>query len=66
MSQLNTGTPKRSGGQIDVYTGILFVATVVLAAGCVLMAMTNMEHSGTIGADGATRDDGSIMKLMDN
>lgn len=45
MSQFNTPI-RRSGGSLDVYTGLLFVAFVVLAAGVALIAMKNMEHSG--------------------
>ena len=47
------GTPmRRSGGEIDVYTGLLAVALIVVLAGVVLLAMANMEHSGTNGQSG--------------
>jgi hypothetical protein len=45
MSQFNTPTPRRTGGDIDVYTGLLCAAFLVLAAGVALMAMKNMDHS---------------------
>ena len=44
MSQFNAPV-RRTGGGVDVYTGLLFVAFVVLAAGVALIAMRNMEHS---------------------
>jgi len=44
MSQFNTPV-RRSGGSLDVYTSLLFVAFLVLAAGCTLVALRNMEHS---------------------
>lgn len=51
MSQFNAPA-RRSGGDIDVYTGLLFVAFLVLAAGIGLLAMRNIEHSGDGGQDG--------------
>lgn len=45
MSQFNAPV-RRSGGGLDVYTGLLFAALVVLAAGVTLMVLRNSEHSG--------------------
>jgi len=47
MSQFNQSV--RRGGGLDVYTGLLFVATLVLLAGIALMAVRNMEHSDRTG-----------------
>ena len=44
MSQLNAPVRRPSGG-LDVYTGLLFVAFLVLAAGIGLLALRNSEHS---------------------
>lgn len=44
MSQFNTPV-RRAGGSLDVYTGLLVVAFLVLAAGAFLLARKNMEHS---------------------
>ncbi|MBX3374453.1 MAG: hypothetical protein KF817_11510 [Phycisphaeraceae bacterium] len=44
MSQFNAPV-RRSGGSLDVYTALLFVATLVLGAGCLVVALRNMEHS---------------------
>jgi hypothetical protein len=57
MSQFNAPV-RRTGGGLDVYTGLLFVALLVLAAGVALMAMRNIEHSG----DG--RNPGGVLKLV--
>lgn len=51
MSQFNAPT-RRSGGGIDVYTGLLFVAFLILAAGVGLMAMRNLEHTKAAGGAG--------------
>ena len=45
MSQFNASTTRRTGGGIDVYTGLLFVAFVILVAGVALMALRNLDHS---------------------
>lgn len=50
MSQF--GTPVRRGGEIDVYTGLLAAALVVLITGVVIMAMRNIEHSAPEGQSG--------------
>ena len=44
MSQFNAPM-RRAGGGIDVYTGLLFVAVLVLVAGTGLLALRNIEHS---------------------
>lgn len=36
---------RRVGGELDVYTALLAIASLVLAAGVALMAMRNIEHS---------------------
>ena len=44
MSQFNAPVA-RKGGSLDVYTGMLCVAFLVLAAGVALLVMKNIEHS---------------------
>jgi len=51
MSQFNAPV-RRSGGSLDVYTSLLCVAFLVLAAGCTLIALRNMEHSQVGGQQG--------------
>ena len=58
MSQMNTPV-RRSGGSIDVYTGLLFSAFVVLLAGAILRALRNMEHSAV------GNQSGGVIKLID-
>jgi hypothetical protein len=48
MSQFNQSV--RRGGGLDVYTGLLFVSTLVLLAGIALLAVRNIEHSDQSGA----------------
>ena len=60
MSQFNTPIARRSGGDLDVYTGLLVVAFLLLAAGVGYMAMTNMAHSSS----SATANDGGMFKLV--
>ena len=57
MSQFNI--PGRRGGGLDVYTGILCAAFLVLLAGVILLATANSVHSGTAG------NGGSMFKLVD-
>ena len=57
MSQFNAPV-RRTGGQLDVFTALLAVAFLVLASGVGLMAMRNIEHSGT------DRESGSFFKLV--
>ena len=45
MSQMKTPPIRRSGGSLDVYTGLLFAALLVLAAGIFLLANKNISHS---------------------
>ena len=44
MSQFNAPV-RRTGGHVDVYTGLLLAAFIVLAAGVAMMAKRNMDHS---------------------
>lgn len=55
MSQFSSTQAARSGGGLDVFTGLLCVAALVLVAGVVLMAARNMDHS----KDG-TKDGGML------
>lgn len=57
MSQFNVQTARRSGG-LDVYTGLLGVAVIVLAAGIALMAKHNIDHSET------DRQSGGVITLV--
>ncbi len=57
MSQFSV--PGRRGGGLDVYTGILCAAFLVLLTGVILLATANMKHSRTNGQDG------SMFKLVD-
>ena len=57
MSQFNNPV-RRTGGQLDVFTSLLAVAFLVLASGVAVMAMRNIEHSGT------DRESGSFFKLV--
>lgn len=45
MSQFNAPQARRRGGDLDVYTGLALVATIVLTIGVIIVAMSNMEHS---------------------
>jgi len=54
------GTPaRRMSGEIDVYTGLLAVAALVLMAGIAIVAMENVEHSKT-----SDSDQGGPIKLI--
>ncbi len=44
MSQFQAPV-RRAGGDLDVYTGLLCVAFLVLLAGAIVLAMNNMDHS---------------------
>lgn len=61
MSQFSTPVARRSGGDLDVYSGLLAVAFLLLAVGVGYMAMTNMKHSES--KTGA--NDGSMFKLVE-
>ena len=52
MSQMQSGQIRRRGGELNVYTGLLFVATVILAVGCVILFMNNTDHSSMNSGDG--------------
>ena len=52
MSQFSSTSTARSGGGLDVFTGLLCVAAIVLLAGVVLMAARNMDHSKDGSSDG--------------
>jgi len=58
MTQFGTQT-RRAGGDLDVYTGLLAVAAVVLLAGIVIMAMENLEHSKA-----SDSDQGGVLTLV--
>ena len=58
MSQMNAPA-RRAGGSLDVYTGLLFVALLVLVVGVVLLAMRNVEHSKAGGISGG------VIKLVE-
>ena len=57
MSQFQTPI-RRSGGEIDVYTALLFAAFVVLLGGVILLATGNIQHSA------AGNSPGSMFKLV--
>lgn len=57
MSQFNAPA-RRSGGDINVYTGLLVVAFLILGVGVFMLATRNMEHS-------ASNGDGSPFKLVE-
>ncbi len=58
MSQLNTPI-RRRGGDVDVYTGILCAAVLVLLTGVLVLATQNIEHSST------DNQSGSMFKLVE-
>ena len=60
MTQLKTPPIRRSGGNLDIYTGLLLASLLVLAAGVLLMARKNSDHSNS-GRGGS----GSMFKLVD-
>lgn len=60
MSQFSGKAARRAGGDVDVYTGLLFVATIVLAVGVYFLATTNMDHS----ASGPNTGDGGLFKIV--
>ncbi|HRP62931.1 MAG TPA: hypothetical protein PK400_06545 [Phycisphaerales bacterium] len=60
MSQFNAPV-RRSGGELDVYTGLLCAAFVVLVAGVSLMALKNIDHSA---ADRG--GSGGMLKLVES
>jgi hypothetical protein len=60
MTQFTTPTARRASGDLDVYTGLLCAAFLVLVAGAILMATLNMRHSES--SPGAA--DGGMFKLV--
>lgn len=60
MSQFNAPV-RRTSGSLDVYTGLLCVSFLVLAAGAFLLAMKNIEHSA---AD--ARSEGGMFTLVES
>ncbi len=58
MTQFNAPM-RRAGAGIDVYTGLLFVAVLVLLAGVALLSLRNLDHS-KVGSN-----PGGIIKLID-
>ncbi len=60
MSQFNPNTPvRRAGGGIDVYSGLLLAAVLILIAGVLLTARANIAHT----EDGG--QSGGMLKLVD-
>ena len=60
MTQLKTPPIRRSGGTLDVYTGLLLASFLLLAAGVFLLARQNTQHSEL-----GNRGDGGMFKLVD-
>ena len=60
MTQFQTTTPRRHGGDIDVYNGLLCAAFLVLAAGVFLVARANSTHSSS----GPNSNDGGMFTLV--
>ena len=58
MTQFNTPM-RRAGGDLDVYTGLLVVAFIMLLGGVLLLARANSSHS-TVG-----NQPGGMLKLVD-
>ena len=58
MSQFNAPV-RRSGGGLDVYTGLLLIAFLILAGGVAVLAKRNIEHSDTSG-----RGEGGVITLI--
>jgi hypothetical protein len=44
MSQMNSSI-RRAGGDMDVYTGLLAAAAVVLALGVIALVLGNSDHA---------------------
>lgn len=61
MTQFTTTMPRRAGGELDVYTGLLCAAFLVLAAGVFLLAKANTAHSAS-----SDQEDGGTFKLVSN
>ncbi len=59
MSQFDASI-RRKGGDLNVYTGLLSVAVIVLVAGVILLASRNAEHSS------GDNSPGGMFKLLDS
>lgn len=59
MTQFNAPTPRRAGGDIDVYTGLLAAAILVLAAGVFFVASSNVKHSSSL-----NQSDGGMFTIV--
>ncbi len=57
MSQFNAPV-RRTGGDLDVYAGLLCVAFLVLLAGVFLLATRNLDHSSV------SPEPGGVFKLV--
>ncbi len=57
MSQFNAPV-RRTGGDLDVYTGLLCVAFLVLLASVFLLATRNLDHSSV------PPEPGGVFKLV--
>ncbi len=57
MSQFNAPV-RRTGGDLDVYAGLLCVAFLVLLAGVFLLATRNLDHSSV------PPEPGGVFKLV--
>ncbi|MBQ72018.1 MAG: hypothetical protein CMJ67_03840 [Planctomycetaceae bacterium] len=60
MSIMNAPV-RRSGGDLDVYTGLLFAAFVVLTTGVVTVAMANMKQVEPLQERGASIQSESVL-----
>lgn len=58
MSQFNAPM-RRAGGDLDVYTGLLVVAFIMLLGGILLLARANADHS-SVG-----NQSGGMLKLVE-
>ncbi|MHC4414716.1 MAG: hypothetical protein ACYS0G_05480 [Planctomycetota bacterium] len=58
MSQFSAPA-RRSGGDLDVYTGVLCAAFLVLVVGVVLLALRNLQHSRV------DSEPGGVFKLVE-
>jgi hypothetical protein len=58
MSQFNTPM-RRAGGDLDIYTGLLVVAFIMLLGGILLLARANSNHSAV------GNQSGGMLKLVD-